>query len=113
MILPKEEQEGPPFKKLCSSDSHAQQEGTGQGRVAGRADGPNVGFKEPCTQSWECRRDAWLALRQQKRKDRRFGWDRLRDAMALQDSDMVSTWKSFLLELGPDVPDECMPPFTQ
>ena len=41
------------------------------------------------TQSWTSRRNAWLAWREGRREDRRFAFERLRDAPALLDPDMV------------------------
>ena len=62
-------------------------------------------------QSWSNRRNAWLAWRDERREDRRFAFARLRDALALQDSDMIDMWKTRVIELGPDDPDESMPSF--
>ena len=62
-------------------------------------------------QSWSNRRNAWLAWRAERREDRRFAFARLRDALALQDSDMIDKWKACVVEPGPGDPIESMSSF--
>ena len=63
------------------------------------------------TQSCITRKKAWLAWREKRSEDRRWAFARLRDALALQETDMIERWKNRMLELGYDDPIESMPSF--
>ena len=63
------------------------------------------------TQSWISRRNAGPAWREGRREDRRFAFERLRDALVLQDSDMIDKWKACVVEPGPGDPIESMSSF--
>ena len=63
------------------------------------------------TQPCITRKKAWLAWRENRREDRKWAFARLRDALALQDADMIERWKNRMLELGYDDPIESMPSF--
>ena len=74
----------------------------------------NSAYIEPLelkTQSSTKRKEAWLLWREKRREDRKWAFARLRDALALQDFDMIDMWKATMMELGPDDTDESMPSF--
>ena len=62
---------------------------------------------QPC----DVRQQAWRAWRDARRESRRFAFARLREALALDDPDLIELWKSRMHELGPDEPDSVMPSF--
>ena len=63
------------------------------------------------TQSNIARKEAWLAWRKERSEDRKWAFARLRDALALQETDMIERWKNRMIELGYDDPIESMPSF--
>ena len=63
------------------------------------------------TQPSIIRKKAWLAWRENRREDRKWAFARLRDALALQETDMIEQWKNRMIELGYDDPIESMPSF--
>ena len=111
MLDPAEEQNNPPKKKLRTGETTDTAPTSGRCDVATQWGSVYIESEELKHQSWSHRRNAWLAWREGRREDRRFAFARLRDALALQDSDMIDKWKACVVEPGPGDPIESMSSF--